>query len=627
MRVFRGFYSLIICGIYLGISACGIIPSNSTISSNEFFIVTQPTSTAISLGESAYFKVEVNGSDKLKFQWFKYGSLIQGATNPTFILNSTTSNDAANYHVEIDLGSEKIKSHVAKLQFFSNENEYKKLYSKDSANKNITFEVPIKGLTSNQIGLLVNTQDPQSVEVANYYQLKRNIPESNILRIALSSSLGDPDISSGDLINLQTQISNQMPSSVQALVISWTTPWRVPGENSITSAIGLNLAYDSIGCGIRSAINYPVNAKNPFQNYNIRPTMMLAGQSVEEVKALIDRGISADDSFPTGDIYTIRTSDSTRSNPRFSDFLTSSNLWNFTNGLRSYFIDNSTSNSSNYLQNVEDILLYQTGLTTVPQISSNHYLPGAIADTLTSYSGIITGPNSQMSALRWLEAGLTASYGTVTEPCAYSQKFPKTSLFLESYFSGDTLVEAYWKSVKVPMQGLFIGEPLAKPFGSKITLEDLTPKIKTTALKTSTLYGIFESLKPQGPWSQIGNNIVLTKQQMMTIELANSKSSYFRVAELLDLEAPEITSVSLEENEEISDYFGPISVIASDNSLKISKVEFYIDSDLWDYNESGVLNTYIYCPDINDGAHTLTIKVYDPSNNIATHSVNFVVKN
>jgi hypothetical protein len=114
---------------------------------------------------------------------------------------------------------------------------------------------------------------------------------------------------------------------------------------------------------------------------------------------------------------------------------------------------------------------------------------------------------------------------------------------------------------------------------------------------------------------------------MMTIELANSKSSYFRVAELLDLEAPEITSVSLEENEEISDYFGPISVIASDNSLKISKVEFYIDSDLWDYNESGVLNTYIYCPDINDGAHTLTIKVYDSSNNVATHSVNFVVKN
>jgi hypothetical protein len=29
-----------------------------------------------------------------------------------------------------------------------------------------------------------------------------------------------------------------------------------------------------------------------------------------------------------------------------------------------------------------------------------------------------------MSALRWLEAGVTASYGTVTEPCASAEKFP-----------------------------------------------------------------------------------------------------------------------------------------------------------------------------------------------------------
>jgi len=30
---------------------------------------------------------------------------------------------------------------------------------------------------------------------------------------------------------------------------------------------------------------------------------------------------------------------------------------------------------------------------------------------------------------------------------------------------GDTVLEAYWKSVEMPGQGLFIGEPLARPFG------------------------------------------------------------------------------------------------------------------------------------------------------------------
>jgi hypothetical protein len=33
------------------------------------------------------------------------------------------------------------------------------------------------------------------------------------------------------------------------------------------------------------------------------------------------------------------------------------------------------------------------------------------------------------------------------------------------YLRGSTLIEAYWKAVAMPGQGLFIGEPLAAPFG------------------------------------------------------------------------------------------------------------------------------------------------------------------
>jgi hypothetical protein len=31
--------------------------------------------------------------------------------------------------------------------------------------------------------------------------------------------------------------------------------------------------------------------------------------------------------------------------------------------------------------------------------------------------------------------------------------------------SGATAIEAYWKSVAWPAQGLFVGEPLAAPYG------------------------------------------------------------------------------------------------------------------------------------------------------------------
>jgi hypothetical protein len=33
-----------------------------------------------------------------------------------------------------------------------------------------------------------------------------------------------------------------------------------------------------------------------------------------------------------------------------------------------------------------------------------------------------------------------------------------------NYLRGSTLIEAYWKSVAQTGQGLFVGEPLAKPF-------------------------------------------------------------------------------------------------------------------------------------------------------------------
>ncbi len=36
---------------------------------------------------------------------------------------------------------------------------------------------------------------------------------------------------------------------------------------------------------------------------------------------------------------------------------------------------------------------------------------------------------------------------------------------MSHYLNGDTLIEAYWKSVLMPGQGIFIGEPLARPFG------------------------------------------------------------------------------------------------------------------------------------------------------------------
>jgi len=55
-------------------------------------------------------------------------------------------------------------------------------------------------------------------------------------------------------------------------------------------------------------------------------------------------------------------------------------------------------------------------------------------------------------------------YGSVSEPCNILGKFPDPAVLFNHYLNGDTLLEAYWKSVRMPGQGPFIGEPLARPF-------------------------------------------------------------------------------------------------------------------------------------------------------------------
>jgi hypothetical protein len=39
-----------------------------------------------------------------------------------------------------------------------------------------------------------------------------------------------------------------------------------------------------------------------------------------------------------------------------------------------------------------------------------------------------------------------------------------STVLLSQYLRGATAIEAYWKSVAWPAQGVFIGEPLAAPY-------------------------------------------------------------------------------------------------------------------------------------------------------------------
>jgi uncharacterized protein (TIGR03790 family) len=304
------------------------------------------------------------------------------------------------------------------------------------------------------LAVVINDEDPHSVATGDYYISKRGIPVSNVIHVRFKP--GNDVMQPQAFRTLKAEVDRQTPAAVQAYALTWTVPYRV-GCMSITTAFaaGFDGDFCAIGCKpTRTSPYFDSSSTQPFTDFNWRPTMMLAGEDLQSTRELIDRGVAADGTRPDGTAYLLSTTDRAR-NARAR----------FYPGIKIMQSDRFRveSISSNILKHRTDIMFYFTGLATVDGIDSNNYRPGAIADHLTSAGGKLIG-SKQMSSLRWLAAGATGSYGSVVEPCAFVQKFPRPNIVIDRYLNGETLLEAYWKSVEWPGQGVFIGEPLAAPF-------------------------------------------------------------------------------------------------------------------------------------------------------------------
>ena len=407
--------------------------------------------------------------------------------------------------------------------------------SPDTGPSEPTVILPRTSILADEVAILVNDADPQSVEVAAYYQAARGIPDGNVIHLDFTQVVNlDP----AGFAPLKNEVDNAVSTDIQAFAISWTTPYRV-GCMSVASAfaLGFDDKYCNTtggSCGITAQVDYfDSDSKRPFTDHGVRPTMILAAANVDNAKALIDRGVAADDTFPTGDGYLVRTTDVARS-ARWSNFVATVADWDYPNGLQLEYLDNSDGSGSNVIANTNDVLFYFTGLANVPEIATNTYLPGAVADHLTSFGGRIP-TSGQMSVVKWLEAGATASYGTVVEPCAYTQKFPDTRVMLPHYFRGETVLEAYWKSVHWPGEGNFVGEPLAKPWGAAdigFDAASTTLTIKTTLMDPEKSYELREADDSSGPWTTVLANITVAKHERATITYEPATAKFYELVEL-----------------------------------------------------------------------------------------------
>jgi uncharacterized protein (TIGR03790 family) len=371
--------------------------------------------------------------------------------------------------------------------------------------------------------VVVNQNSTRSIELGNYYCEQRGIPPQNLLRVNWPGGNVEwtkTEFETAILTPLLAMLSaRQLTNQIDYVVLCMDLPYRVvqgglaiqSGMNSSTTALfyGFKPDFSVPSFGLPSC-NLPISSSNsyagsegifratPPSSSNSFLVTMLTSSNLAEAKQIVDRSVASDASFPIQPVYLGHSDDRLR-NIRywlFDDAI-------FNTRLRANFLMQSTNiNDPNSLGTTFG---YQNGVQWAP-IGTGIFAPGAMADNLTSYSGqIFEQPNvftAHVTALAFLNAGASGSYGTVVEPCGWLQKFPSP----QNYFyqaRGFSLAECYYQSVTNPHQGLLVGEPLAAPFAQPAAGVWNTLPANSVLSGTTNLALTFTAADPLHPVSQV----------------------------------------------------------------------------------------------------------------------------
>lgn len=313
------------------------------------------------------------------------------------------------------------------------------------------------------VAVVVNPSSADSIELGNYYCERRQVPAENVIRMAWSGGNTTWTRSEFQTLLLDPLLAalsqRQLTNQIRYVVLSMDIPFAV-SENGRVNSTTSTLFYgfkDSTKSNensyARSETIWGDVLPSTAPGYSFLATMITAG-SLPQAKALVDQGVNSDATFPTQQVILAKSSDSARNirYPLFDNAIFQARLAGF-GGLQRLDTDVVSGRSN--------LLGFQTGLANF-SISPNTFVPGAIADSVTSYAGVIFGPNSQTTLLAFIHAGAAGSYGTVTEPGAVVSKFPDPLVYFYQA-RGFSLAECYYQALDFPYQGLVVGEPLAAP--------------------------------------------------------------------------------------------------------------------------------------------------------------------
>lgn len=199
------------------------------------------------------------------------------------------------------------------------------------------------------------------------------------------------------------------------------------------------------------------------------------GNGVAEVMNYLAAASDSDTSLPDGTVY-LMMNNNVRSRTRQPLFLETVAALE-RRGHRAEILGRLQRGQDGILpRGKDDVIGVVAGSTKFDwQASGSRLLPGAIAESLTSFGGRFT-ESSQTKLTEFLRYGAAGASGTVTEPFSIEAKFPVPLMHVH-YADGCSLAEAFYQSVEAPYQLLIVGDPLARPYArfASVTLASPDP--------------------------------------------------------------------------------------------------------------------------------------------------------
>ncbi len=201
------------------------------------------------------------------------------------------------------------------------------------------------------------------------------------------------------------------------------------------------------------------------------------GNSLEEIEHYLQRSAFSDGSRPDGTVYLMENGD-IRAETRQPWFDETCALLKQIGHRCEILAPGKGSRFGILPTGRRDIIGLVTGARSFDwDKAGSSLLPGAIADSFTSWGGDFNNP-IQTKLTEFLRQGASGSSGAVTEPYSFAEKFP-LPLIHYYYASGCSLAESWYQSVASPYQMILVADPLTQPFAQFAGLELISPSLQT----------------------------------------------------------------------------------------------------------------------------------------------------